>query len=502
MAQQIQQLSLVAPAFRGLNTQDSPIDLDPSFALVADNCVVDESGRLGARKGNTVITTTSTELGVASVTAMWQFTARNGSEYFFSTGNNKILSGDETLTDATPVAYTITDDYWQIVQFNDDVYFFQRDHAPLTADNTGTVAAVGGSAPEANCALAAFGRLWAADVTGNRHTLYWSDTLIGNAWATGSSGSLDLTNVWPTGYDNIVGLAAHNNFLVIFGETSILLYQGADDPSSMTLADEINGVGCVARDSIQGIGTDLLFLSREGLRSLGRTIQEKSVKIGDLSRNIKDEIQRSISAVEPKTVSSVYMPEENLYVVIFPLRQVAYAFDVRQPLETGAFRVTRWTGIDHTSYHADNDGTVYIGNPSGISTYAGYNDNGQSFNMFYQSPQLSFGDTTRLKMLKNITAIFIGGGNTQVTAKWGYGLNASFKSKTFNITGGSAIAYYGESEFNVAQFSTGSTADVFNAKANGSGTILNIALEAQISGAPLSIQGFNLQTLLGKITNG
>lgn len=502
MAQQIQQLSLVAPAFRGLNTQDSPIDLDPSFALVADNCVVDQSGRLGARKGNAIITTDKTELGSDDITAMWQFTTRAGDEYFYSVGNNKIMEGKDTLVDVTPSAYTITADHWQIDEFNDAVYFFQKDHDPLVADNTGAVTALGGSAPQANCVLSAFGRLWAADITGDRHTLYFSDTLRGDHWTTGSSGNIDLTSVWPNGTDNIVGLASHNNFLVIFGETAILIYQGAEDPATMTLADEINGIGCIARDSIRGIGTDLLFLSREGLRSLGRTIQEKSVAIGDLSRNIKNEIQLSSASTPSEQIKAAFMPTENLYVLSYPLRQIAYAFDVRQPLETGAYRVTRWTQITHTSYHTGRDGSVYIGSDAGIGTHSGFLEKGNAYRMFFQSPQLSFGDTSKLKMLKNISAIFIGGGNTSVTVKWGYGFTSEFKSKVFNITGGNAVAYFGESEFNIAEFSTGTTADVFNAKANGSGTILNIALEAQINGSSLSIQGFNIQTLLGKITNG
>jgi hypothetical protein len=39
MAQQLQNITISAPGFFGLNTQDSPIGLDPSFAAVADNCV-------------------------------------------------------------------------------------------------------------------------------------------------------------------------------------------------------------------------------------------------------------------------------------------------------------------------------------------------------------------------------------------------------------------------------------------------------------------------------
>lgn len=509
MAQPIQQLSLVAPAFQGLNTQDSPIDMDATFALVADNCVVDKNGRLGARKGQELVTTTKTELGADRLEALHKFTSRAGTDYYFSTGNNKILQGDVTLADSTPAAYTITDDHWKMESFNDKLYFFQKDHEPLVFDDTtGVVQTIsdypvtGTTAPQGNTALAAFGRMWTGDVTGDRSTLYWSDTLIGETWSGHSSGSIDLTTVWPTGYDNIVALAAHNNFLVIFGEVSILIYQGAEDPSTMAVADTIANIGCVARDSVQSIGTDLLFLSREGVRSLGRTIQEKSVAIGILSRNVRNDLQESIFSTPAEDIKSVFIRENSLYVVSFPARQLAFVFDVRQPLETGAYRVTRWTTISHNCYFADNEGTVYIGSSDGIGTYSSYYEKGASYSLNYQSPQMSFGDTSRLKMVKNISAVFIGGGDTPVTLRWGYGFDGSFKSRTFNITSGSAVGYFGESEFNIAQFSVGETTDRFNAKGTGSGTIINIALEAKISGVALSLQAFNLLTLLGKITNG
>ena len=50
MAQPIQQVALRAPGFQGINTELSPINGDPEFALVADNVVVDQIGRLTNRK--------------------------------------------------------------------------------------------------------------------------------------------------------------------------------------------------------------------------------------------------------------------------------------------------------------------------------------------------------------------------------------------------------------------------------------------------------------------
>ena len=62
MAQQLQNITISAPGFFGLNTQDSPIGLDPSFAAVADNCVIDQLGRVGARKGYQYSTTNGASL--------------------------------------------------------------------------------------------------------------------------------------------------------------------------------------------------------------------------------------------------------------------------------------------------------------------------------------------------------------------------------------------------------------------------------------------------------
>jgi hypothetical protein len=56
MAQQQQNVHIAAPAFAGVNTEDSPLQTGDSFAEIADNCVIDRYGRLGARRGFNSIT--------------------------------------------------------------------------------------------------------------------------------------------------------------------------------------------------------------------------------------------------------------------------------------------------------------------------------------------------------------------------------------------------------------------------------------------------------------
>jgi hypothetical protein len=396
MAQERQNIYIAAPGFKGLNTQDSPVTQDASFASIAENMVVDKYGRIGARQGLDKLTSSATPLGSSlGIEAIFEYVDQSGDITVLSAGNNKIFSGTTTLTDITPAAYTISANNWKIINFNNHAYLFQRGQEPLTyTDESGSnvLSTISnhpqssGTPPQANEALAAFGRVWAADVTGNKYTLYWSDLLNGHHWSGGTSGSLDLTTVWPTGHDEIVALAEFNDFLVIFGKRSILLYSGASSPSSMVLADAITNIGCIARDTVQSTGTDLIFLSDTGVRSLGRVIQEKSNPIGDVSKNVRDEMMFTVNT-QTNNIKSVYSPEHSFYLLFLPTSSIVYCFDMRGKLEDGSNRVTTWPSTKILCGNRAADGTLYLGTVKGINKYNGYLDDTDTYTMRYYTNQ-------------------------------------------------------------------------------------------------------------------
>ena len=177
MAQALQTFSITAPGFYGLNTQDSSLDLASGFALTAVNCVIDQYGRVGARKGWTPKNTTNADLGSANVEAIGQLVTDSGVEYTIVAGNNKLfkLVGN-TLTMLTygggGTAPTITANNWQIAALNEHLYFFQAGHDPLVFDpavSTTTYRRVSektgyaGTVPAGNIVISAYGRLWVAD---------------------------------------------------------------------------------------------------------------------------------------------------------------------------------------------------------------------------------------------------------------------------------------------------------------------------------------------------
>jgi hypothetical protein len=506
MAQELKSINLVAPAFKGINTEDSPLAQDPSFAEVADNAIIDKRGRIASRKGHEVITTNKTALGSSSIRAIGEFRDDAGNTEIFSVGNNKILSGTTTLVDETPGSYTITSDDWKIVNFNGSIYFFQGGYEPLVYSNASgsvvklsTVTGAAGvtSAMYGNEVLAAYGRLWTADFSSNKSTIYWSDLLIGHDWSGGTSGSIDISKVWPDGYDEIVALAAHNGLLIIFGKHSIIVYEGAEVPASMALSDTVAGVGCINRDTVQYTGTDVLFLSQTGLRSFGRTIQEKSLPISNLSLNITKDI---ISAIENETefFKSVYSPEENFYLLLFSSQDLIFCFDVRGTLDNGAYRVTRWLKTAFTSFKRLRDGSLYVGTSNGISEYKGYTDNSSPYLFKYFSPSLTFGDAARIKILKKLKPTLIGASGSNVFLKWGYDFDTDYATFTYTI-GGQNPGQYGISEYTEVEFTSGTLINQRSINTTGYGTSVVVGLEAEINGTALSLQEINVMAMIGKL---
>ena len=506
MAQQLQSITITAPGFAGINTQDAPLAQDASFSAVADNCVIDKEGRIAARKGYEILNGNDLLGSSDGVESMGEFVAEDGDITFFSAGNNKIFSGTTTMVDETPAAYTITENNWKMVNFNDHMYFFQRGHEPLIyADHVGSVEAMSshahatGTPPEGHVAIAAFGRMWVADFDDDKSTIYWSDLLDGAAWSGGSSGSIDVTNVWPTGYDTITALAAHNGFLIIFGRNSILVYEGASSPASMTLSDTISNVGCVGRDAVVSTGKDLIFLDDSGVRSLSRTIQEKSAPIGDISKNVNNDI-KSLFAAETGNISMHYSPQQAFVLLNFPQLGVVYAFDTRFPLQDGSFRATTWSHMNPLCFTETSSEKLYIGVQDGIAEYTGYSDNNTGYLLSYFSHPLSFGNTSNLKFLKKINLTTFDGAEATVVLNWAYDYSGNYRKQAYTLPQ-SNVGQYNISEFNTEAEYSSSIALIKRKKINasGQGTVVAVGVETTVDGKSIALQEINIQALMGRI---
>jgi len=144
---------------------------------------------------------------------------------------------------------------------------------------------------------------------------------------------------------------------------------------------------------------------------------------------------------------------------------------------------------------------LYVGSAEGISKYTGYQDFGSSYDMSYFSNPLTFGDSSRLKMLKEIIMTFIGGQGAQVNINWGYDYTQAYTKEIVTIDSGSQVAYYNENEFNEpdSEYSASIIIDRPKTKTTGTGTVVTIGIEATINTNALSLQEVNIQAIIGRM---
>jgi hypothetical protein len=530
MAEQLTTGTIAAPGFFGLNTQDSSVQLSSGFALEANNCVIDRYGRVGARKGWTKVNTSAASTG--SFRAIYQVFKDDGN-VVLSAANNKIYSGTTTLTelavrnsnDTGNLTYTITDDNWQIAGMPYDTgatpsghaILAQAGHPILVYHKLGATAHahtgsyglqrlgdIATNLPGSytvtsftpNIAMTAFGRTWVADIANDRQTVYFSDLLNPAEWKTGTAGYLNISEVVPNN-DPIIALASHNGFLIIFCEKHIVVYKNPVDPSALVLEDVITGIGCIARDSVASIGTDLMFLSATGVQSLQRVVQEKSLPFRDVSKNVRDELLSNVASETLKNIKATYFSTEAFYLLALPSTGFTYCFDTRGVLENGAARTTVWKQIAPTSFCVTQDRQLYIGKAGYIGKYDSYEDDGAKYRMSYFTNYFDFGSATTNKILKRINVTAIGGSAQPIAVKWGYDYTRNYFSRGV-ILQRVEVYEYGIAEYGLATYTNGIALDIANIPASGSGTVMQIGFESDIDGTPLSIQKIDFFLKQGK----
>jgi hypothetical protein len=539
MAKPLQTSTISAPGFLGINTQESSVDLASGYALEAFNCVIDKFGRIGARRGwQKQNASTNADLSTNDIEFLFEL-PETGT--VLAGGNNKLFSfasgtiTTESVYDSagtSTISYTISGNDWSASSIvygegpdiSPHAYVCQAGHAPLVFHKLGSghahTGAYGfqvlddgtnsvGSVPtpyngnetqfQPNFVLGAYGRTWWADIAGDTQTVYFSALLDGSNLSTGDSGYLSLVDVFPNG-DEVIGLAAHNGFLIIFGKRNIAVYANPIDVTRLELVDLIANVGCIARDSIVNTGTDVMFLSDTGVRSIARVVQEKSAPINDISFNVRDDLVGFVASESNKEkIKAAYYPRDAFYLLTLPSSNYVYCFDLRGRLQNGSARATIWDSLKPKSLHVTFAGDLLIGKEGYIGKYFGFLDNTDTYRLRYYTNYFDLGNPTSLKFLKKGTFVVIGGVGQDVALKYGFDYVDSFRSITKTLASGATVSEYNIAEYNIAEYTSGLKLEEVKANLGGSGSILQLGFEADINQNPLSIQKIDVYIKSGKV---
>jgi len=545
MANPQQNVTISAPGFWGLNLEDAPIDMDQRYALEADNAVIDSFGRLGARKGFTPFLASSPDATMAVrslgrvvdngvVRYLAAVTGVNGNKIWEITSLNANPAATEltlpagiSIADADTVQFIDFASYGIILTGDEMMYIFDgvlsrvSDHPSWIEPQEASPLLTGTFNPTTG--TAAYGRLWLSGGNLGEESIHYSSLNNPFWWYDGSAvpaeplntgGLIDVYESWPSGRDTIVDIVGHNNMLVVFGRNSLLVYGNPQgDPAAqggIYLADTVNNIGMVNAQALASDGRDLLFVDDTGLRSLGRTIQEQSAALGDLSRTVRTQVQRVISNAfsTGATIKLTYDPTQSFVLMIVSGDDDVWCFDTRQPMQDGSYRVTRWPAAPIAcGLYIDTEELLLLGSTKTdiLLSYDGLVDfYTQPYNFNYTSPALSFGDPVRTKMVKQIDyTVVSGAAESQAKGSWEYaGIRPYEKAGYFRLLGGDP-SYYNSTDFQYgddATYGSGTTViRSYKLNADGSGENVLIKFTASINNSRCSLQQINIQSLIGRI---
>ena len=566
-AKPLQPLVLDSIGIYGLNRQSSPASLPPQYLTTANNIMLDEKGRLTTRQGIQQVTNLLGQTQAVADPPANTLIVKSLGEYQSATGVKTIFAGaganvykmDTSTTPYTLTAQsfsggtTKTDGNWQFTNFNNNFYGAQQSNKPINYNGTTwlDLEDVSGYSSPANvttftpsCLLGDFGRLWAADIGENRNVVYYSDLLIGHKFQGGSAGFLDLKNVWSG--DVITAMASFMGKLVIFGKNNIVIFQGPWDvstpisQSSFTLQEVIEGVGCIARDSVQLIGDDIVFLSSSGVRSLGRTIQQDTMPLTDLSLAIKDEIRTNILTSNLSSVKAQYDLSTGSYILGFPDRNIVYVFDFKGSTPEGAPRITTWnfeTKKNPKSFLSTDDflycGLGAINYAGRVATYSGYFDvektilagvnqstctnagntwdstgsgtcwvdSDITYQADFKTTWLDFEQPGISKFLKRFLAIWSGGKNMDITLNWFRDYNVSPSSANFTLdpTTSGINSLWGIGKYGVAKYAPAFQPSEYKVSLSKAAKVVRFEVIQTVKGFKASLQNMTILAKQGKI---
>ena len=184
-------------------------------------------------------------------------------------------------------------------------------------------------------------------------------------------------------------------------------------------------------------------------------------------------------------------------MLLFPSFERIYCFDTRAPLQNGALRVTIWDAQTHTNMLALPN-AVYFAQTDGIADYATHQDNGSSYRMKYFTTYFDFGSASQFKILKRLATTVIGGSGQDFVLKAGFDYTDSYQSYPATLST-KTVSEYGEDEYNVAEYESGTLVEVVRSASGGTGNVLQIGFESNVNGAELSLQKLDIFVKQGRV---
>ncbi len=425
------------------------------FLVNADNCIYEEDGGPHKAPGTSKLNSSALESG-ADIKGLFDYWITGTG---FSPTQHRIChvgtvikkdDADGTFSDiftglqADKVPdYTVFDDI--LVITSDSTVDVPKSWDGSTAQN------LAGSPPNFAFSEVHKNKIWAAGDASNPSRLYYAVSLDPEDWAGGGSGKIDID---PDDGDRITGIVSHKNELWIFKgpyRGSIHRITGSAPTGSDPFARKtfIEGIGCVAHNTIFRFGDDIGFMWSDGtIHSLAATAAFGDFNEAALSRGIHTYLREHLTFSRLTHAYAVNWTDLGIVLFAVPIDastqpnqilMMDYRFQ-------GGIRWASWPSFAGTALSlasmvdasANNRRIVMGGGTDGFVRKLGQAtrsiDGDSSISFKVTLPHLTYGSTHRLKIMTGGSIGFQPKNTGNVTFGWTRDNNAQ-QTKTVSQGG-------------------------------------------------------------------
>ena len=295
----------------------------------------------------------------------------------------------------------------------------------------------------------------------------------------------------------ITGLVPFRDFLYIFCEERIFRLAG-NTIADFTVQPITREIGCSNGFTIQEFAGDVVFLSKDGLRTIAGTEKIGDVELGTISKPVQE---RFAGVSDVDEFNSVVIPDKTQYRIFFsnastPRNTTKGLICVRKinNYEFADLRGIRANSTDSIVVsgesiilHGDFDGFVY-------RQEKGNNFDGSDVTGKYRSPDFIMGDAGIRKRFQRVTINYSPEGlvNADLFLRYDYETGNAPRPAAYPFNSTSVVAVYGSSLYGTATYG-GNINPIIRQPVEGSGFAMALRVNERGTSIPYSLKGFQLE---------
>ncbi len=397
----------------GWNTRDNFVSMDPRFARVLDNMIVD-GGRLAVRKG--FVSVAKSNFSLFSLAA-YDYGAE---KKLFASGNGGIYEVDFAENKLTPLGSDFLADKWNSIFYKGNLYFLNGQD-PVQVYSAGELKAAEFTKAETEPTELDLKKLKSGTLYKNRlfflereSLAFWHTENAGNvqgplrrfdlAQIAKYGGSLQAVISWTY---SVSSGAQESQIIFISSEGEVFVYAGTDpnEISTWALRGTYKIPRPVGEKCVCSLGGDVVYLGEDGYYKLSQLLSapesEKATAFSDAINPTLQDLKGSLKnygwKVQPYQADGllfINVPQTGANVVQHVMN-----------LQTGAW--SRFTGMNAFDW-AELGGNLYFCGPGGVyQAQTGQNDDGGAILWEFMGAYGNLG-TAYAKVLKEVQLYYQG----------------------------------------------------------------------------------------------